>query len=125
MAAFNSRVNVLETLPLLAVSVTASGVATDDTLAVNSALVAFAGTVTAPGTVTAALLLERLTLSPPLGAAVLNVTVQASVPAPAVEALLQESALNAATGACVPVVPIPLRLTTALLVGDASLAIVI
>jgi hypothetical protein len=56
---------------------------------------------------------------------VLNVTVQASVPAPAVEALLQESALNAATGACVPVVPIPLRLTTALLVGDASLAIVI
>jgi hypothetical protein len=74
---------------------------------VNAALVAFAGTVTVDGTVTAASLLDRLILRPPLGAVELRVTVQASVPAPVMDALLQESALNAGT---VPVVmPVPLR----------------
>ena len=61
-AAFNFRAKLLETLPALAVSVTACADVTDDTLAVNAALVAFAGTVTVTGTLTAALLLARLTL---------------------------------------------------------------
>ena len=108
-AAFNCRAKLLETLPALAVSVTACADVTDDTLAVNPALVAFAGTVTVAGTVTAALLLARLTLRPPLAAAALSVTVQLSLPDPVMDALLQVSALNAA-GA---VVPVPLRLITA------------
>ena len=78
----------------------------------NPALVALAGTVTDAGTVTAVLLLERLTVSPPLPAAAFRVTVQASLPAPVIEALPQESALNA--GVLPAVVPVPLRLTTAM-----------
>jgi sulfur carrier protein ThiS len=46
------------------------------------------------GTVTAALLLARLTLKPPLPAAAVSVTVQLSLPDPVIDALLQESALN-------------------------------
>lgn len=57
-----------------------------------------AATVTEAGTVTAALLLERLTMSPPAGAAVVNVTVQVSVPAVANELVEHESALRAAGG---------------------------
>ena len=63
----------------------------------------FAGTVTVAGTVTAVLLLERLTTNPPLGATAFNVTVQASVPEPVMEPLPQVTALT--------VVPVPLRLT--------------
>jgi hypothetical protein len=108
-AAFNCRAKFLETPPALAVSVTGCADVTDDTLAVNPALVAFAETVTVAGTVTAVLLLARLTLRPPLAAAEVSVTVQLSLPDPVIEALLQVSALNAAgTG-----VPVPLRLITA------------
>jgi hypothetical protein len=107
-AGFNCRAKVFETLPALAFNVTAWAVVTDETVAVNAALVALAGTVTVAGTVTAALLLERLTLSPPLGAAALSATVQASVPAPVMDALPQETALSAADVAAVPV---PLKLT--------------
>ena len=73
----------------------------------NPALLAFAGTMTEAGTVTAALVLDRLTLRPPPGAAAFSVTVQASVTEPVKDALLQESALNAAV--VVPVVPVPFR----------------
>lgn len=76
----------------------------------NSALVAPAGTVTVLDTVTAELLVDRFTSSPPLGAATVSVTVQASVPDPAMAPLLQYSALNAAEP--VPVVPVPLKLIT-------------
>jgi hypothetical protein len=76
---------------------------------VNPALVAFAGTVTLAGTVTAALLLESATLRPPLAAAEVSVTVQATTPDSVMDLLLHESALNAAgTG-----VPVPLRAITA------------
>ena len=75
----------------------------------NPALVAFAWTVTADGTATAILLLERLILRPPAGAAAVRVTVQASVPDPVMVPLLQESALKAA-GAPVPV---PVRVIVA------------
>jgi hypothetical protein len=72
--------------------------------------------------VTAGLLLARLTIRPPLGAAEVKVTVQASVPDPVMVALLQESALNAAVlGAAVPV---PLRGITAVLFVDELLEMV-
>ena len=51
------------------------------------------------GTFTAALLLDRLTLTPPLAAAPLSVTVQLSLPTPVIEALLQISPLNVGAGA--------------------------
>jgi hypothetical protein len=64
-----------------------------------------APTVTETGTVTAELLLARLTANPPLAAAAFNVTVQLSVPAPVIDALVQLKPFNAG-------VPEPLRLTT-------------
>ncbi len=93
-AAFSCREKLLETLPALAFSVTDCADVTADTLAVNPTRVAFAGTVTVAGTVTAALLLARLTLKPPLPAAEVSVTVQPSLPDPVMDLLLQESALN-------------------------------
>jgi hypothetical protein len=119
-AAFNCRAKVLETLPALAVSVTACAVVTDDTVAVNPALVAFAATVTEAGTVTAALLLARLTVKPPLPAAALSVTVQLSLPAPVIDAVLQERALNTPA----PAPPVPVRLITAVALVDELLWIV-
>jgi hypothetical protein len=94
--AFSCRTKVSERLPALAVSVADCAVATGNTVAVKTVLVVFAGTVTVPGTVTAALLLDRLTMSPPDGAAALSVTVQESVPEPVMDVLLQERALNTA-----------------------------
>lgn len=114
--AFNCRAKLLETAPTLAVSVTAWAVPTDDTAAVNPALVALAGTVTVAGTVTAPLLLDRLTLSPPLGAAPLNVIVHASVTDPVI-ALLHERVLNVA------VAPLPCTLTIAALLDEALVMI--
>jgi hypothetical protein len=108
-AAFNCRAKVLETPPALAVRVTACPVVTDDTVAVNPALLALAGTATVAGTVTDALLLARETLKPPLPAGPLSVTVQASLPAPVIDALLQESALNTPDTA----VPVPVSPMTA------------
>jgi hypothetical protein len=116
-AAFNCRAKVLETLPALAVSVTACADVTDDTVAVNPALLALAGTVTVAGTVTAALLLARLTLKPPLPAAAVSVTVQLSLPDPVIDALLQVSALNVPA----PAVPVPVRLITAVPLVDELL----
>jgi len=118
--AFNCSAKLIDTLPALAFSVTAWALVTEETVAVKAALVAFAATVTDAGTVTAALLLERLTVSPPLGAAVLSATVQASVPAPVMDALPQEMALSAAVVAAVPV---PLRLTAA--VGSVQLLLLV
>jgi hypothetical protein len=111
--ALNCRANLMELLPAFAVSVTVCGVKTDDTFAVNWALVAFAGTVTVAGTVTAALLLERLTLCL-LADAELSFTVQTSVADPIAVALLQENALNAGpTGA--PLIPTGVVLSVTLL----------
>ena len=109
IAAFSCKAKLLETLPALAVRVTACAVVTEDTVAVNPALLALAGTTTVAGTVTAALLLVKPTLKPPLPAAAVSVTVHASLPAPVIDALLQDNALNAAGTA----VPVPVRLTTA------------
>jgi hypothetical protein len=65
-------------------------------VAVNPAVVAPYGTVTDAGTAITTLPLDRLTLNPPLGAAELSVTVQASVAAPVTGELAQERALNVA-----------------------------
>jgi hypothetical protein len=87
---------------------------------VNPALVALAGTVTVAGTVTAVLLLDRLTLRPPLAAAAFSVTVQASLPAPVIDALPQDSALNAAAA----VAPVPLSPMANVPLVEALLVIV-
>jgi hypothetical protein len=74
---------------------------------VNAALTAPDATVTAPGTLTVALLLAKYTTSPSLGAPVVSVTVQVSLSPPVMDALLQESPLNAADESeeAVPVPP--------------------
>jgi hypothetical protein len=61
IAVFSCKAKPLETLPALAVRVTAWADVNDDTVAVNPALVALAGTTSVAGTVTAALLLVRMT----------------------------------------------------------------
>jgi hypothetical protein len=105
----------LESVPEVAVKVVACVVVTDAMVAEKAALVALAGTVTVAGRVTAASLLWRLTFSPPLPAAALRVTVQASVPEPVIEPLAQESALSVPDriGTIGAAVPVPLRLITA------------
>lgn len=86
----------MATLPDVAVSVAVCVVVTADAVAVNAALVAPDPIVTVAGTLTAELLLLRLTVIPALGAAAVSETVQASVPAPAIDALVHASALRAA-----------------------------
>jgi hypothetical protein len=76
-------------VPALAVRVAVCAVLTDETAAVKLAVVEPEATVTVAGTVTALLLLARLTLNPPLGAAALSATVQESVPAPVIDPLAQ------------------------------------
>jgi hypothetical protein len=110
----------LETPPALAISVAVCVELTGNTVALNPALATFAGTVTVAGTVTAASLLDGLTLSPLPDAAALNVTVQASVPDPAMVELLQYRALGTpGTGS-----PVPLRPITAVGLVEEVLAIV-
>ena len=103
------RAKVFDTLPAVADRVAVCAEVTAETVAVNPALVAFAGTVTVAGTTTAELLLERATVTPPLAAGAVRLTVQASLPDPVRDALVQESALKLPATAA----PVPLRLTTA------------
>lgn len=79
-AASNCKAKLSEIPPTLAVSVAVCVVLTEEMLAVKLALVAPAATVTVAGTPTAELLLARLTVRPPLAAAVFRMTVQLSVP---------------------------------------------
>jgi hypothetical protein len=88
------------------------------TVAENAPLVAFAGTVTVDGTVTAVLLLARFTIIPPEGAPPFSVTVQVSVPAPVIEALPQEIDFKVA-------IPIPLRVIVVEVPVEELLAIAI
>ena len=112
---------VFETPPAVAVNVAVCAALTVDTVVVNPMLDAFAGTVTVAGTATAALLLERFTVIPPLTAFELSATVQASVPAPVIDPLLQESAFNAGVPCATPV---PLRPISAVALTDESLTII-
>lgn len=93
----NCSATVFIAVPRVAESVVVCVEETAATVAVNVPLDAPAGTATVAGSVTAALLLDRLTTTPPAGAAALNVTVQASEPAPENELLAQVNALRAAT----------------------------
>jgi hypothetical protein len=116
-AGFNCRAKVFDTPPVLAVRVTDCAVVTEVTVAVNPALVALAGTTSVAGTVTAVLLLLTPTLTPPLPAAELRVTVQLSLPAPVSDALLQDTELNVPATA----VPVPLNPTTVVPLVDELL----
>jgi hypothetical protein len=69
-------------------------VVTEEVVAVKVALVAPAATVTLAGTCTAALLLDRLTAAPPLGAAPLKVTVPVEEIPPVTAVGLKLSALT-------------------------------
>jgi hypothetical protein len=95
MEAFSRRPKLLETLASVAVSVAVCVDSTDETFAVNAALVAFAEITTVAGTITAALLLVRLTLKPLLPTVAVSVTMQVALPDPVMDALLQERELNA------------------------------
>ncbi len=68
-------------------------------VAVKLPLVAAAGTLRLAGTVTAALLLFKATLRPPLGAAALKLTLQLLVPRPVNDVGLQLSAVTVTGGA--------------------------
>jgi hypothetical protein len=89
---------------------------------VNPTLVAFAGTTTEIGTATAEMLLDKLTISPPVGEGAVNVTVHGSAPDPVICPLTQYNALNVAEP--VPAVPVPLNVITGKPVVEESLAIV-
>ena len=105
--AFSCRVKFFATLPAEAVTVAICPLVTAATLAVKPALVACAGTVTLPGTVTAELLLDKFTVSPPSAAGAVNATVHAVTPAPVMAPLLHVRPLNA-TGLALAI-PVPLR----------------
>jgi hypothetical protein len=91
---FSCRTKLLETLPTVAVKVTAWEVATGDTVAITPTLEALAGIVTVAGTVTAVLLVHRVTVIPPTGAAAFSVTVQASDAEPDRDVPVHDRALN-------------------------------
>jgi predicted ribosomally synthesized peptide with SipW-like signal peptide len=73
-------------------------VVTDDTVAVNWALLELAATVTLAGSVTLALLSDSVTANPPVGAAPLSVTVHEDVPGAFTLAGVQARLLKAAGG---------------------------
>jgi hypothetical protein len=92
-AGFNCRANVVDALPLLAVRVTVRVLPTEDTVAVNTTLIAFAGTNKSAGTDTAALLLDRLRKRT-FCAAAFSTTTHKSVPEPEKDELVHESAVG-------------------------------
>jgi hypothetical protein len=83
------RAKLFVTPLALAVNVAVCAALTVVTEAEKLALLAPAATVTEAGMVTDELLLARLTVKPPVGAAALSVTVQLSVPAPVIDPLAQ------------------------------------
>lgn len=92
-----------DTVPAVPEIVAVCEVVTADTVAENVALVAFAGTVIEAGTLTAALLLDRVTANPALGAAVVKFTATATDPEPVMDEPAQDNELRAALagGVCV------------------------
>ena len=115
--ALNCRPKLVEMPPAVAVRFAVCAEVTAETVAVKPALVAFAGTVTEAGTVTAVLLLVRLTVIPPPGAAPFSETMQESDPAPVIAELVHEIALRVAR-------PVPLRLIVAVPPEEALLEMV-
>jgi hypothetical protein len=105
--------------PAVAVIVAFCVLDTAEAVAEKLALVAPAATVTEDGTVTAALVLDKLTATPPEAAAPLSVTVHGSVPGPMIEALLQVTELS--TGPLA--IPVPFRLIKVVPFVEESLVI--
>jgi hypothetical protein len=103
--AFSCRLNVVATLLALAVNVAAWAVLTVEAVAVKLADVVPPATVTLAGTVTAELLLARLTVKPLLAAAVFRNTVHVSVPAPVIDPFAQLRRFKTGN-------PVPVRLIT-------------
>jgi hypothetical protein len=93
------RAKVFVTPLALAVNVTVCAVLTEETVARKVALVDHLFTSTEAGTATALLLLARFTVNGPVPSALVSVTVQLTVPAPVIEALLQLSPLSVAAAA--------------------------
>jgi hypothetical protein len=112
------KVKVSETPPAVAVRVADWLEVTVETVAENPMLEAFTGTVTEAGRLTAGLLLARLTFNPPLVKVEVSDTVQESAPAPVIDALLHDRALNVGV-ACVA--PVPLKSITSVAFTDESL----
>lgn len=110
-AGFSCMTSVCETPPALAVSVTDCVLLTVDTTALNPVVVAPVRTVTADGTETNWLSLERLTTNG-LVAGALKVTVHAFVSDELREGVPQETALS--VGTSVVTLPMPARPTTAI-----------
>jgi hypothetical protein len=104
VAAPSCRAYVSLKLPDCAVNVAVCAAVTAFTVAVNTALVAPAATVTDPGTTTAALLLFRLTASPSVPAGAVSFTVHSSASAPVIASLLHVTALSTPAADC----PVPL-----------------
>jgi hypothetical protein len=92
--AFNCRFRLSVTLPVFAAIFATCAESTQDTFAVNPALFVFAVTITVLGITTAALLLDKLTFCPPVGAGVFSVIVQGTDSEPVIDVLPQASALN-------------------------------
>jgi len=108
-----------DTPPALASNVADCAVFTAVTVAVKLAEVPPAATLVVAGTATAALLLVRFTVRPPVGAAEFSVTAQLSVPAPVIDPLAQVTLVN--LGTPLPCRPIRLRVPlVALLVKSSS-----
>jgi len=107
VAAFNCNEVVRELFWAFAVSVTNWALLTEAALAVNVAVEVVAGTVIELGTLTALLLLARLTITPPVGAEPDKVTMHASASDPVIDVLAQDTALTVAGR----VVPAPLKPT--------------
>jgi hypothetical protein len=104
----SDNASVLELLEVDAVRVAVCAVLTAVAVAVKLAVVAPLAIWTDGGTVTAALLLARFTLMPPVGAPLATVTVQASVAAPVSEFVVQ---VSDDTAGRIAIVPVPLSPT--------------
>ena len=94
-AAARLMVKVLVAPPAAAVRTADWAVTTEETVAEKLAVLAPAGTVTDAGTVTALLLLDRVTVLPVPLAADASATVQASVAEPVIEVWLHDRELSA------------------------------
>ena len=123
----SDKAKVCELFEVDAVSVAVCAVLTAVAVAVKLALLAPDAMTTDGGTVTAALLLARFTLIPPVGAVPLTLTVHESVAAPVTEFVVQVSDDRAGRIAIVPVplspiasVPLPVALLVMVSVPDRA-----
>jgi hypothetical protein len=118
---------VLEAPLLVAVTTTAVLEETAPAVAMNTALVEPAATVTEAGTVSAVLLPESATTRPPVGAAALRVMVQEVIPPAVIELGAQERLLGMGGGVTVTEavleVPLPVAVTVTAVLAETAPAV--